>query len=125
MFNNLVTDISRPRMRSEGAYKQYVSNANEQENAHTTIKHHPWCFSMFACRSQGSFAAASNVTGALEDTEKISRILHRGGALSFWDYATAAPYVEINMNPEGSAAEDKVVRPARQAVVPPCCILDE
>eukprot|EP00752_Nemacystus_decipiens_P002678 g2504.t1 len=57
----------------------------------------------------GSFAAASNVTGALEDTETISRILHRGGALSFWDYATAAPYVEINMNPEGSSARDKAL----------------
>ncbi|CAM9186075.1 unnamed protein product, partial [Hapterophycus canaliculatus] len=47
-----------------------------------------------------SFAAASNVTGAMEDTEKVTRILKRRGALSFWDYATAAPYVAINMNPE-------------------------
>lgn len=52
------------------------------------------------------------MTGALEDTNKISRILHRGGALSFWDYATAAPYVEIDMNPEGSSAEDKVHVPS-------------
>ncbi|CAM9366258.1 unnamed protein product [Ascophyllum nodosum] len=47
----------------------------------------------------GSFAAASNLTGALEDTDIITEILHRGGALSFWDYATAAPYVKIDMNP--------------------------
>ena len=25
--------------------------------------------------------------------------LHKYGFLSFWDYATAAPHVEINMNP--------------------------
>lgn len=58
--------------------------------------------------STGSFAAASNVTGALEDTVSITRILHRAGALSFWDYATAAPYVEVDMNPNGTSTSDKV-----------------
>ena len=100
----------------EGVYRQYVGNANEQKKRLTRQSN--IVLGAFQClpavRKEGSFAAASNVTGALEDTEKISRILHRGGALSFWDYATAAPYVEIDMNPEGSAAEDKVVRPARQ-----------
>lgn len=56
----------------------------------------------------GSFAAASNVTGALEDVDNISRILHKGGALSFWDYATAAPYVDVDMNPAGTSQVDKV-----------------
>jgi selenocysteine lyase/cysteine desulfurase len=46
----------------------------------------------------GSFSAASNVTGLLSDIEGISAILKRYGALSFWDYAAAAPYVKINMN---------------------------
>ncbi len=41
----------------------------------------------------GSFSAASNVTGILSDTERIAALLHRHGALSFWDYAGAAPYV--------------------------------
>lgn len=45
----------------------------------------------------GSFSAASNVTGILTDTAGISRLLHRYGALSFWDYAAAAPYVEMRM----------------------------
>lgn len=56
----------------------------------------------------GSFAAASNLTGALEDVGRITRILHRGGALSFWDYATAAPYVKIDMNPPSTSEADQV-----------------
>jgi selenocysteine lyase/cysteine desulfurase len=45
----------------------------------------------------GSFSAASNVTGILSDTHGISALLHRHGALSFWDFAAAGPYVEIEM----------------------------
>jgi selenocysteine lyase/cysteine desulfurase len=45
----------------------------------------------------GSFSAASNVTGIVTDTHAISALLHRYGALSFWDFAAAAPYVEIDM----------------------------
>ena len=37
----------------------------------------------------GCFAAASNVTGILADTNAISAILHRYQALACWDYATA------------------------------------
>jgi selenocysteine lyase/cysteine desulfurase len=47
----------------------------------------------------GSFSAASNVTGILSDTRAISVLLHRHGALSFWDFAAAGPYVEIEMDP--------------------------
>lgn len=46
----------------------------------------------------GSFSAASNVTGMLSDTESISETLHEFGALSFWDFAAAGPYVDIAMN---------------------------
>jgi selenocysteine lyase/cysteine desulfurase len=48
----------------------------------------------------GSFSAASNVTGILSDTVAISRLLHEHGALSFWDYAAAAPYVDVRMTGE-------------------------
>ncbi|KAM3185972.1 hypothetical protein ACTXT7_005320 [Hymenolepis weldensis] len=44
-------------------------------------------------------AAASNVTGILVDVDKFSALVHRHGGLVFWDYATAAPYVRIDMNP--------------------------
>ncbi len=47
----------------------------------------------------GSFSAASNVTGILSDTHGVSSLLHRYGALSFWDFAAAAPYVGIDMTP--------------------------
>ena len=46
----------------------------------------------------GSFSAASNVTGIGSGTREISAILHRHGALAFWDFAAAGPYVKINMN---------------------------
>jgi len=47
----------------------------------------------------GSFSAASNVTGILSDTRAISVLLHRFGALSFWDFGAAAPYVDIELSP--------------------------
>jgi selenocysteine lyase/cysteine desulfurase len=47
----------------------------------------------------GSFSAASNVTGVMADVDTITETLHRHGALAFWDYAAAAPYVQIDMNP--------------------------
>ncbi|MGB0702712.1 MAG: aminotransferase class V-fold PLP-dependent enzyme [Pseudohongiellaceae bacterium] len=46
----------------------------------------------------GSFSAASNVTGIRTDVERVTRLLKQYGALSFWDYAAAAPYVRIRMN---------------------------
>src|SRR5262249_38110351 len=45
----------------------------------------------------GSFSAASNVTGVLSNTDHVAALLHEHGALSFWDYAAAAPYVRIRM----------------------------
>lgn len=48
----------------------------------------------------GSFSAASNVTGIITDTRAVARLLHEHGALSFWDFAAAAPYVSIDMVPE-------------------------
>ena len=45
----------------------------------------------------GSFSAASNVTGIITDTTTVSSLLHRHGALSFWDFAASAPYVGIDM----------------------------
>jgi selenocysteine lyase/cysteine desulfurase len=47
----------------------------------------------------GSFSAASNVTGIISDTHQISSVLHEHGALAFWDFAAAGPYIDIEMNP--------------------------
>ncbi|WP_345507492.1 aminotransferase class V-fold PLP-dependent enzyme [Terrabacter aeriphilus] len=49
----------------------------------------------------GSFSAASNVTGIVTDTDAISSLLHEFGALAFWDFAAAGPYVEIEMYGRG------------------------
>ncbi len=46
----------------------------------------------------GSFSAASNVTGILTDTSAVAALLHAHGALSFWDYAAAGPYVPIRVS---------------------------
>ncbi len=54
----------------------------------------------------GSFSAASNVTGIGSDTRAIATLLHRHGALSFWDFAAAAPYVQIEMNLAGADDAD-------------------
>ena len=50
----------------------------------------------------GSFSAASNVTGIGSKTADIATLLHRYGALSFWDFAAAGPYVDIEMNLVGT-----------------------
>ena len=55
----------------------------------------------------GSFSAASNVTGIVTDTDGVSRLLHEHGALAFWDFAAAAPYVDIAMN---GGSDDPAVR---------------
>jgi selenocysteine lyase/cysteine desulfurase len=47
----------------------------------------------------GSFSAASNVTGIVSDTYAISHLLHEHGALSLFDFAAAAPYISIEMDP--------------------------
>jgi selenocysteine lyase/cysteine desulfurase len=49
----------------------------------------------------------------MTDTHAVTQLLHEHGALSFWDYAAAAPYVRIDMNPHCPdhplAAKDAIV----------------
>jgi selenocysteine lyase/cysteine desulfurase/tRNA(Ile)-lysidine synthase TilS/MesJ len=57
----------------------------------------------------GTFSIASNVTGRISDTQAITTLLHKYHALSFWDYATGASYLPIDMNPTSfTAAIDAV-----------------
>jgi selenocysteine lyase/cysteine desulfurase len=53
----------------------------------------------------GTFSAASNVTGILTDTVAVATVLHRHGALAFFDYATAGPYCKVDMNPSGEGVD--------------------
>ncbi|CAM4755227.1 unnamed protein product [Rotaria magnacalcarata] len=55
-----------------------------------------------------TFNAGSNVTGILADVNRISELVHDYGGCIFWDYAAAAPYVHIDMNPSEKAAKDAV-----------------
>jgi selenocysteine lyase/cysteine desulfurase len=54
----------------------------------------------------GSFSAASNVTGILTDTSAVAALLHAHGALSFWDYAAAGPYVPIRVSASAPGTDD-------------------
>ncbi|WP_241005333.1 aminotransferase class V-fold PLP-dependent enzyme [Nocardioides sp. zg-1228] len=56
----------------------------------------------------GSFSAASNVTGIVTDTEGVADLLHQHGALSFWDFAACAPYVDIEMYGPGGSHKDAI-----------------
>ena len=78
-----------------------VVTIHEDADGHIDADHLAEQLSLFADRPLkiGSFSAASNVTGILTDTHGITRLLHEHGALAFWDFAAAAPYVEIEMNP--------------------------
>ncbi len=49
----------------------------------------------------GTFSAASNVTGILNDVHALARVLHAHGAWAFFDFAAAGPYVDVDMHPEG------------------------
>ena len=48
----------------------------------------------------GSFSAASNVTGIIQEQDAVAALLHQHQALSFWDFAAGAPYMAIKMNGE-------------------------
>jgi len=56
----------------------------------------------------GSFSAASNVTGIGSRTGATAALLHKYGALSFWDFAAAGPYVQIEMNLDDGTDEGKL-----------------
>jgi selenocysteine lyase/cysteine desulfurase len=60
----------------------------------------------------GSFSAASNVTGIVSNTESLTALLHRHDALAFWDFAAAAPYVRIEMNPSTEGVDPLVAKDA-------------
>lgn len=57
----------------------------------------------------GCFTAASSVTGIIVDDVACTLLLHQYGALSFWDYNIAAPYVTVDMNPFVHGIEEHTV----------------
>ncbi|HTS15679.1 MAG TPA: aminotransferase class V-fold PLP-dependent enzyme [Candidatus Sulfotelmatobacter sp.] len=85
-----------------------VVTIGEDRDGHVDLAELEAALQAYAARPLriGSFSAASNVTGILTDVDAVSRLLHRHGALSCWDYAAAAPYVAIDMgSPSGGASD--------------------
>ncbi|MDG2110993.1 MAG: aminotransferase class V-fold PLP-dependent enzyme, partial [Actinomycetota bacterium] len=76
-----------------------VVTIDEDADGHVDLAQLEAELQRFAHRPQliGSFSAASNVTGIVTDTDAVSSLLHRHGAIALWDYAAAAPYVGIDM----------------------------
>jgi selenocysteine lyase/cysteine desulfurase/tRNA(Ile)-lysidine synthase TilS/MesJ len=67
----------------------------------------------------GAFSAVSNVTGLIADVDQIAIILHRYGALAFFDYASGAPYVKMDMNPNPvkfRKVDGEMVDPSKDAI---------
>jgi len=48
----------------------------------------------------GTFTAASNVTGVLNDTKELAAAMHDHGGLAFFDFAAAGPYIPIDLHPD-------------------------
>lgn len=82
---------------------------DEDADGHVDLEHLRAQLVQYAARPLkiGSFSAASNVTGIASDTRAISSLLHAHGALSFWDYAAAGPYVQISMTEDAINAAYK------------------
>ncbi len=63
-----------------------------------------------------TFNAASNVTGIRTEVDSISTLVHQYDGWIFWDYAAAAPYIQIDMNPSETAYKDAVFLSAHKFV---------
>jgi selenocysteine lyase/cysteine desulfurase len=76
-----------------------VVTIREAADGRLDTDHLDWELRRHAARpvKVGSFSAASNVTGIISDTEAVSALLHRHGALACWDYASAGPYLPIDV----------------------------
>ena len=83
---------------------------HEDADGHVDLAHLEQELVRFAARPLkiGSFSAASNVTGIATDQTAVAKLLHQHGALSFWDFAAAGPYVDIKVNEGDGAHKDAV-----------------
>ena len=57
----------------------------------------------------GSFSAASNVTGIINDVKALARVMHLHGGFACFDYAAAAPYLAIDMHPADPLARQDAI----------------
>ncbi len=113
-FSTLIPEEGRPVVfigpyehhSNEISWRETIADVvviDEDDDGHIDEKHLERELEAYRDRPLkiGSFSAASNVTGIVSNTAALSTLLHRHGALAFWDFAAAAPYVGIDMNPSG------------------------
>jgi selenocysteine lyase/cysteine desulfurase len=55
----------------------------------------------------GSFCAASNVTGIVNDVDALAEMMHRHNGYACFDYAAAAPYKRVDMHPANDPTKRK------------------
>jgi selenocysteine lyase/cysteine desulfurase len=60
-------------------------------------------------RIVAAFSAGSNVTGALTDIAEVSRMVRAAGGKVIWDYAGAASYITMRMQPVADVHVDALV----------------
>jgi len=60
-------------------------------------------------RIVAAFSAMSNVTGIVTDVKTVTRLVKSHGAISIWDYAGGAPYMQIDLAGDADAQIDAVV----------------
>lgn len=65
----------------------------------------------------GTFSSASNVNGKVSDLDAIASTLHRYGALAFFDFATGAPYLPIDMHPAASGRYQDASLVSKDAII--------
>ncbi|WP_370163047.1 aminotransferase class V-fold PLP-dependent enzyme [Limimaricola soesokkakensis] len=62
-----------------------------------------------------ALSGASNVTGAIADTDRVTAAVKRGGGLMIWDMACAAPYLPLDMRSGGTETDAMVLSPHKFA----------
>ncbi len=85
-WRETIADVVRIPLNTEGKIDQEILTTQLKKYQDRPLK-------------IGSFSAASNVTGIKSEVVTITALLHQYDAYSFWDYAAAAPYIAIDMNP--------------------------
>lgn len=56
----------------------------------------------------GSFIAGSNVTGVIQPTYDLAKLMHKHGGLALMDYAGCAPYVPIDIHKDDESYFDAI-----------------
>ena len=84
--------------RESGARVVVIPNTKNADFDYEVLEKELQAHASEKCLKIGAFSAGSNLTGTLNDTDRMAILCHTYGCLAFFDYAGVAPYVGINMN---------------------------